>query len=82
MREGGGKGERRGCRSGGGDTRSWSRSRAVTRSHVALECCEKWLSYVLVTLDWNETNFFTAWNWNVADGTNATAVGWVGAVGV
>jgi len=32
------------------------------------KCCEKWLSYFLVTLDWNGMNFLAAWNWNVADG--------------
>jgi len=32
------------------------------------DCCEKWLSYFLLTSDWNGMNFLTARNWNVAGG--------------
>jgi len=31
-------------------------------------CCEKWLSYFLVTLDWNGTNFLPTRNLNLAGG--------------
>ena len=32
------------------------------------DCCKKYLSRCLVTLDWNGINLLTAWDWNVADG--------------